>query len=312
MTPPINSVSDDELIAQLRRLVDDQEGGDAVVLVQRQLFNRVVGRLAARRAANTPVDGVAPDISVLLAEPQLPGGLPRAYGGCTCSCHRMPGVMHITPCCRPGDDQSKPLMTREWFERRSKDEADLDVSVGPASPALPSQAVGAALTAYELQVLLGTSISGCNMEADRTFDLPAAWARLKALGLIDRADGLAIATDKGLARIQSCLTSPAAEPDYWAVWSATGTHIGTWPDKADAEKALQDYEWPTPKLKGSIKALYTHPAPSASREVTVTNEMVEMAADALERQFVAGGPDVSWDKAARAALLAALPEREVE
>lgn len=35
------------LISQLRRLVDEQEGGDAVVLVQRQLFNRVVGALAA-------------------------------------------------------------------------------------------------------------------------------------------------------------------------------------------------------------------------------------------------------------------------
>jgi hypothetical protein len=35
------------LIDQLRRLVDNQTGGDALVLVQRQLFNRVVGRLAA-------------------------------------------------------------------------------------------------------------------------------------------------------------------------------------------------------------------------------------------------------------------------
>lgn len=37
----------DDLVSQLRRLVDDQSDGDAVVLVQRQLFNRVVGRLAA-------------------------------------------------------------------------------------------------------------------------------------------------------------------------------------------------------------------------------------------------------------------------
>jgi RNase P/RNase MRP subunit POP5 len=42
------AMSDDELVAKLRDLVDNQEGGDAVVLVQRQLFNRVVGRLAAR------------------------------------------------------------------------------------------------------------------------------------------------------------------------------------------------------------------------------------------------------------------------
>lgn len=45
-------MSDTELVAQLRRLVDEQSDGDAVVLVQRQLFNRVVGRLAmAERAA---------------------------------------------------------------------------------------------------------------------------------------------------------------------------------------------------------------------------------------------------------------------
>jgi len=37
----------DELVEKLRDLVDNQEGGDAVVLLQRQLFNRVVGRLSA-------------------------------------------------------------------------------------------------------------------------------------------------------------------------------------------------------------------------------------------------------------------------
>jgi hypothetical protein len=29
-------------------------------------------------------------------------GLPPAYGGCTCSCHRVPGIMHIAACCHPG------------------------------------------------------------------------------------------------------------------------------------------------------------------------------------------------------------------
>ena len=45
--------SNAELVEQLRRLVDDQEDGDAVVLVQRQLFNRVVGRLAETLASHT-------------------------------------------------------------------------------------------------------------------------------------------------------------------------------------------------------------------------------------------------------------------
>ena len=39
-----------ELIERLRRLVDDQEGGDAVVLVQRQMFNKTVGSLASQAA----------------------------------------------------------------------------------------------------------------------------------------------------------------------------------------------------------------------------------------------------------------------
>jgi hypothetical protein len=62
------------------------------------------------------------------------------------------------------------------------------------------------LTAYELQVLIGTTISGCNMSPDRTFDLPAAWARLKGLGLIDRADGIANATPAGVELVASTLT----------------------------------------------------------------------------------------------------------
>lgn len=72
------------------------------------------------------------------------------------------------------------------------------------------------LTAYETQVLIGTSISGCNMSPDRVFDLKAAWARLYDLGLIDRTDGLAIVTPTGEARIKALLaaapTSPAPSP----------------------------------------------------------------------------------------------------
>jgi len=64
------------------------------------------------------------------------------------------------------------------------------------------------ITAYEMQVLIGTTVSGCNMPPDRIFDLPKAWESLRALGLIDRTDGLAIATDKGRAIVLSALTSP--------------------------------------------------------------------------------------------------------
>lgn len=61
------------------------------------------------------------------------------------------------------------------------------------------------LTAYEAQVLIGTSISGCTMSPDRVFDLKAAWSRLHSAGLIDRTDGLAMATPEGVALINNML-----------------------------------------------------------------------------------------------------------
>ena len=68
------------------------------------------------------------------------------------------------------------------------------------------------LSAYELQVLIGTSISGCNMPPSTTFDLKAAWLRLYKLGLIDRVDGLAIVTDAGAERIRELLALRSATP----------------------------------------------------------------------------------------------------
>lgn len=67
------------------------------------------------------------------------------------------------------------------------------------------------LTEYELQVLLGTSIHGCNMRQDRVFSLDMAWHRLYALGLIDRTDGLAIITDKGRSVVDRMLSHTSGE-----------------------------------------------------------------------------------------------------
>lgn len=91
------------------------------------------------------------------------------------------------------------------------------VALTAIEPVAASPGVGEPkLTAYETQVLIGTSISGCNMSPDRVFDLKAAWARLYDLGLIDRTDGLAIVTPTGEARIKALLaaapTSPAPSP----------------------------------------------------------------------------------------------------
>lgn len=67
------------------------------------------------------------------------------------------------------------------------------------------------ISAYEAQVLIGTTISGCNMAPDRVFDLKAAWARLHSMGLIDRTDGLAIATPEGNTRIDAMLSCKLRE-----------------------------------------------------------------------------------------------------
>lgn len=73
------------------------------------------------------------------------------------------------------------------------------------------------LSSYEIQVLIGTTISGCNMSPGATFDLKAAWANLCKLGLIDRTDGLAIATHSGAAFISELLASRLAKqgPAGW-------------------------------------------------------------------------------------------------
>lgn len=38
--------------------------------------------------------------------------LPKAYNGCTCLCHREPGVMHFAACCSP---QQETLIERVRF-----------------------------------------------------------------------------------------------------------------------------------------------------------------------------------------------------
>jgi len=87
------------------------------------------------------------------------------------------------------------------------------------------------LSAYEMQVLLGTTISGCNMSPDRVFDLPAAWSRLYGLGLIDRTDGLAIATPSGLALINTALSR--------SLDAADGVGAVAWPPAKGAKVWLQ-------------------------------------------------------------------------
>jgi len=57
-------------------------------------------------------------------------GLPPAYGGCTCSCHCVPGIMHIAACCHPGPGDLDLHITKEWFERKVALEQGDDIGAG--------------------------------------------------------------------------------------------------------------------------------------------------------------------------------------
>jgi hypothetical protein len=50
--------------------------------------------------------------------------LPRAYGGCTCICHRQEGVMHIMACCsiRDEQEQEQPAIYVVEGENRKSDD----------------------------------------------------------------------------------------------------------------------------------------------------------------------------------------------
>lgn len=50
-------------------------------------------------------------------------GLPTAYGGCNCECHRYK-VSHVMPCCYPDDDMKDWGV--EWYPTSKADLEDLD------------------------------------------------------------------------------------------------------------------------------------------------------------------------------------------
>jgi len=134
-------------------------------------------------------------------------------------------------------------------EQRAEQAALPSPAAQPAPMAEGGMVEAIGLTEYELQVLLGTSIHGCNMSPDRVFSLPMAWHRLYAIGLIDRPDGLAIITEKGralVARLFAALRSePQAVPDGWrAIETAPkdGTNVLGAHDRA-AIVVYWQHEW---------------------------------------------------------------------
>jgi hypothetical protein len=41
-----------------------------------------------------------------------------AYGGCMCSCHRVPGIIHVVACCHPGPDDKDALALLAKLSRK--------------------------------------------------------------------------------------------------------------------------------------------------------------------------------------------------
>ena len=68
--------------------------------------------------------------------------MPRAYGGCQCSCHRIPGIMHIKACCHPSDEELRAdlvdaamksldrVVFTDDFEYTEQDSADFRQKLG--------------------------------------------------------------------------------------------------------------------------------------------------------------------------------------
>jgi hypothetical protein len=110
------------------------------------------------------------------------------------------GYIFATP------DQAKAAAQADY-------EARILSALATPTAANASEGDGPNLTAYEAQVLIGTSISGCAMSPGSTFALTPAWVRLHKLGLIDRTDGLAIATEDGVKLIAAMLAAAPASPD---------------------------------------------------------------------------------------------------
>lgn len=54
---------------------------------------------------------------------------PVAYGGCTCICHRTPGVHHVMPCCAPESNQEPPVDHTHLLFRRDTDSNDVRVEI---------------------------------------------------------------------------------------------------------------------------------------------------------------------------------------
>lgn len=97
-------------------------------------------------------------------------------------------------------------------------------------------------------------------------------------GIFDKDEATRAGLTAALATPPLPASAEAApvEPTYWAVHSKSGMHIGLWPDKADADEALREFEG------GTITPLFAAP-PAAEAVVKPLDNLIEEVLSAQNR-----------------------------
>jgi hypothetical protein len=106
--------------------------------------------------------------------------LPKAYGDCSCVCHRVPGVYHCAPCCHPKTASGEEAFRRRFHEDGEPADFD-DVFVFGSSidGAHRSESAAAAVKHYGARV--GISIG----QRGNSYAIPVKDADMKPLPLAD-------------------------------------------------------------------------------------------------------------------------------
>jgi len=318
MTPPINSVSASELLELARAfhdgplMADDHEfvtdsGQGKWCLEVAKFF---ATELAARRAANTPADGVV-KVHILAADHTVTTTVAAAI------------------------EDLRSLLSQGWTVDT---EAHLMMAIEAlsASPALPSQVVGVDAEVEMTWRDLALQFDGHRIDAlsqlkyaVRCIEEYATVRDILREPLQSLKAFLAappLSGEKVLAaRIQSCLTSPAAEPvggnqpetpvtkDFQGKYANEGNQPEAWLLHRIVQGELTEISVSLFAISDGDRSLGWLDTPlyaSPPRgEVTVTDEAVFAAmkrADELDVMM----DDIEAREILTAALLAALPERE--
>lgn len=67
------------------------------------------------------------------------GECPQAYGGCTCQCHRVPGVKHVVACCYPSSGLITPEGELAILDVIQKNGTAIREAIEDGSPPVPEE-----------------------------------------------------------------------------------------------------------------------------------------------------------------------------